>query len=54
MKNLLILFFLYAGSVLAQEAPLKPTHQFVISGQIKKESVIKPGEGFCIIWIKSL
>ena len=40
MKNLLILFFLYAGSVLAQENQWKPTHQFTISGQIKKESVI--------------
>lgn len=40
MKNLLILFFLYAGSVLAQETQWKPTHQFTISGQIKRESVI--------------
>jgi hypothetical protein len=40
MKNLLILFFLYTGSVLAQETPWKPTHQFTISGQIKRESVI--------------
>jgi hypothetical protein len=40
MKNLLILFFLYAGSVLAQETQWKPTHQFTITGQIKKELVI--------------
>jgi len=40
MKNLIILFFLYAGSVLAQETQWKPTHQFTITGQIKKESVI--------------
>jgi hypothetical protein len=40
MKNLLILLFFYAGTVFAQEASLKPTHQFTISGQIKKESVI--------------
>ena len=40
MKNLLILFFLYSGSVLAQETQWKPTYQFTITGQIKKESVI--------------
>ncbi len=40
MKNLLLFLFLYAVAALAQEAPLKPTHQFIISGQIKKESVI--------------
>jgi hypothetical protein len=40
MKNLLILVFLYASSVLAQETQWKPTHQFTITGQIKKESVI--------------
>ncbi|HTE01581.1 MAG TPA: hypothetical protein VK668_19975 [Mucilaginibacter sp.] len=39
MKNLLIILFLYAGTALAQETT-KPTHQFTISGQIKKESVI--------------
>jgi hypothetical protein len=39
MKNLFILFFLYAGSLLAQETA-KPTRQFTISGQIKKGSVI--------------
>lgn len=40
MKKLFILFFLYAGAVFAQEASLKPTHQFTITGQVKKESVI--------------
>jgi hypothetical protein len=40
MKNLLLFLFLYAGAALAQEASLKPTHQFTIIGQIKKESVI--------------
>ncbi len=39
MKNVLIVFFLYAGSLLAQETA-KPTHQFTITGDIKKESVI--------------
>jgi hypothetical protein len=39
MKNFLILILLYAGAALAQET-VKPTHQFTISGQIKKESVI--------------
>ncbi|MDB5134254.1 MAG: hypothetical protein JWP37_857 [Mucilaginibacter sp.] len=39
MKNFLILFLFYAGAALAQET-VKPTHQFTISGQIKKESVI--------------
>lgn len=40
MKNLLVLILLYAGAVFAQEAPLKPTHQFTISGQVKTGSVI--------------
>lgn len=40
MKKLLILIFLYTGTVLAQEAPYKTTHQFIITGQVKKESVI--------------
>ena len=40
MKNLIILFFLYAVSVLAKETQWKPTHQFTISGQIKKGAVI--------------
>lgn len=40
MKNLLFIFFLYAGFTLAQEAPYKTTHQFTITGAVKKESVI--------------
>jgi hypothetical protein len=39
MKSLLLLFLFYSGVVLAQEK-LNPTHQFTISGQIKKELVI--------------
>ncbi|HJP64257.1 MAG TPA: hypothetical protein VJ844_12500 [Mucilaginibacter sp.] len=40
MKKLILILFLYAGAALAQEAPYKTTHQFTISGQLKKESVI--------------
>jgi hypothetical protein len=40
MKKLLIVLFLYTGAAFAQEAPYKTTHQFTITGQIKKESVI--------------
>jgi len=40
MKKLLILVFLYTGTVLAQETPYKTTYQFTITGQVKRESVI--------------
>ena len=40
MKKLLIVLLLYTGSVFAQEASLITTHQFIITGQTKKESVI--------------
>jgi hypothetical protein len=40
MKKLLILIFLYAGIVSAQQTAYKTTHQFTITGQVKKESVI--------------
>jgi hypothetical protein len=41
MKKLLILLFLYTGAALAQEKTgYKTTHQFTISGEVKKESVI--------------
>jgi hypothetical protein len=40
-KYLTLLFILVCGSAFAQENPqYKPTHQFSITGQIKKESVI--------------
>jgi len=40
MKKLILILFLYAGTGWAQEAPYKTTHQFTISGQVKKEFVI--------------
>src|ERR1700712_918947 len=40
MKKLFLIFLLYSTVSFAQEAPLKPTHSFTISGQVKKESVI--------------
>lgn len=40
MKKLLLILSLYAGTALAQDAPYKTTHQFTISGKVKKESVI--------------
>jgi hypothetical protein len=41
MKNLLVILFLYTGVAFAQEkTEYKPTHQFTITGAIKKESVI--------------
>ena len=41
MKKLLILLFLYTGATLAQEkTEYKTTHQFTITGEVKKESVI--------------
>ena len=41
MKKLLILFLLCSSAALAQEkTEYKTTHQFTITGQIKKESVI--------------
>ena len=36
----LLFILIYAGAALAQEAPYKTTHQFTITGQIKKELVI--------------
>lgn len=39
MKKLLLLFCLYSTSVQAQET-VTQTHQFTITGQVKKESVI--------------
>lgn len=38
--HILLLFVLVCSTALAQEAPYKTTHQFTISGQVKKESVI--------------
>ncbi|HTI57649.1 hypothetical protein [Mucilaginibacter sp.] len=40
MKKLLLILSLYTGTALAQDAPYKTTHQFTISGKVKKESVI--------------
>jgi hypothetical protein len=40
MKWLLFFLFIFSGACFAQEASYKPTHQFIITGQIKKESVI--------------
>ncbi len=40
MKKLLFLFFLCASAASAQETTYKTTHQFTISGQVKKESII--------------
>jgi hypothetical protein len=39
MKKLLILFLLYSGAALAQGTTTQ-THQFTITGQVKKESII--------------
>ena len=40
MKKLLFLFFLCASAASAQETTYKTTYQFIISGQVKKESII--------------
>jgi len=40
MKKLLILFLLYSSAALSQEATTTQTHQFSITGKVKKESVI--------------